>query len=170
MHAHSAHTPQTHVGSNLEQISRVVLPRLTSFLLPPTLSSTLLSVLTQGHSKVILWRTPGVSGVSFCISKPFQRRLVLDGGVEGRELTPSCESTGIITNCWTVIDKKTLELAKKDTPYPKTKERPQWYGRRSTITIKSNPITAGWVTHKLENTYTTEIYKSIITNYNYKFQ
>ena len=26
------------------------------------------------------------------------------------------------------------------------------------ITIKSNPITAGWVTHKLENTYTTEVH------------
>ena len=24
--------------------------------------------------------------------------------------------------------------------------------------IKSNPITAGWVTHKLENTYTTEVH------------
>ena len=26
------------------------------------------------------------------------------------------------------------------------------------ITIKSSPITAGWVTHKLENTYTTEVH------------
>ena len=26
------------------------------------------------------------------------------------------------------------------------------------ITIKSNPITAGWVTHKPENTYTTEVH------------
>ena len=29
---------------------------------------------------------------------------------------------------------------------------------RGAITIKSNPITAGWVTHKLENTYTTEVH------------
>ena len=75
-------------------------------------------------------------------------RLVQDGGVEGRVLTPSCESTGITTNCWTVIDKKTLELTKKDTPHPKTKGKPQWDSRRGAITIKSNHITVGWMTHK----------------------
>ena len=48
-----------------------------------------------------------------------------DGGVEGRALTPSCENTRITTSCWTVIDRKTLELTKKDTPHPKTKEKPQ---------------------------------------------
>ena len=84
--------------------------------------------------------------------------LVQDGGVEGRALTPSCENTRIATNCWTIIDRKTLELTKKDTPHPKTKEKPQWDGRRDAITIKSNPITAGWVTYKLENTYTTEVH------------
>ena len=46
----------------------------------------------------------------------------------------------------------------KVTPHPKTKEKPQRDGRRGAITIKSNPITAGWVTHKLENTYTTEVH------------
>ena len=56
------------------------------------------------------------------------------------------------------MDRKTLELTKKDTPHPKTKEKLQLDGRRGTITIKSNPITAGWVTHKLENTYTTEVH------------
>ena len=85
-------------------------------------------------------------------------RLVQDGRVEGCALTPSCESTGITTNCWTIIDRKTLELTKKDTPHPKTKEEPQWGGRRGAITIKSNPVTAGWVTHKLENNYTTEVH------------
>ena len=73
--------------------------------------------------------------------------------VEWHVFTPSCESTGITTNCWTVIDRKTLELTKKDTPHPKTKEKPQW-DDRGTITIKSNPITTEWVTHKLENNYT----------------
>ena len=86
------------------------------------------------------------------------RGLVQDGRVEGHALTPSCESTGITTNCWTIIDKKTLELTKKDTPHPKTKEKPQWDGRRGAITVKSNPITAGWVIHKLANTYTTEVH------------
>ena len=28
-----------------------------------------------------------------------EKRLVQDGGVEGRALTPSCENTGITTNC-----------------------------------------------------------------------
>ena len=84
-------------------------------------------------------------------------RLFQDGRVEGRALTP-CESTRITTNCWTVIDRKTLELTKKDTPHPKTKEKPQWDSRRGAMTIKSNPITAGWVTHKLENNYTTEVH------------
>ena len=41
-------------------------------------------------------------------------------------------------------------LPKKDTPYPKAKEKPQ--GSR----IKSNPITTGWATHKLENSNTRE--------------
>ena len=62
------------------------------------------------------------------------------------------------TNCWTIIDRKTLELTKKDTPHPKTKEKLQGDGRRGEITIKSNPITAGWVIRKLENTYTTEVH------------
>ena len=82
--------------------------------------------------------------------------MVQEGGVEGRALTPSCESTRITPNCWTLIDRKTLELAKKDTPHPKTKEKPQWDSRKGAITKKSYLITAGWVTHKLENTYTTE--------------
>ena len=72
--------------------------------------------------------------------------------------TPSWERTGITTNCWTIINRKTLELTKKDTPHSKTKEKPQWDGRRGVITIKSNPIPAGWVTHKLENNYTTEVH------------
>ena len=48
-----------------------------------------------------------------------------DGRVEGHALTPSCENTRITTSCWTVIDRKTLELTKKDTPHPKTKEKPK---------------------------------------------
>ena len=33
-----------------------------------------------------------------------------DDGVEWRVLTPSCKRTGITTNYWTIIDRKTLEL------------------------------------------------------------
>ena len=85
-------------------------------------------------------------------------RLLQDGRVEGHALTPSCENTGITTNCWTIIDRKTLELTKKGTPHPRKKEKPQWDGRRGATTIKSNPINAGWVTHKLENNYTTAVH------------
>ena len=46
---------------------------------------------------------------------------------------------------------------KKDTLHPKTKKKPQRDGRRGAIMIKSNPIPAGWVTHKLENNYITEV-------------
>ena len=35
-----------------------------------------------------------------------------DGGVEGRAFTPSCENTRITTSCWTIINRKTLELTK----------------------------------------------------------
>ena len=80
-----------------------------------------------------------------------------DGREEGRALTTSCENSRITTSCWTIIDKKTLEFTITSTPHPKTKEKPQWDGRRGTITVKSNPITAGWVTHRLENTYPTEV-------------
>ena len=46
----------------------------------------------------------------------------------------------------------------KTYPTSKAKEKPQWDGRRGWITVKSNPITAGWVTDRLENTYTTEVH------------
>ena len=49
-----------------------------------------------------------------------------------------------------------LEPTKDGYPHPKTKEKPQYYGRRSAITKKSKPIPAGWATHKLENNYTRE--------------
>ena len=90
--------------------------------------------------------------------KKAKERLVQDGEVEGRALTPSCESTRITANCWTIIDRKTLELTKRDTPHPKTKEKPQWNSRRGAITIKSNPITAGWVAHKLESIHWSEVH------------
>ena len=44
-----------------------------------------------------------------------------DGGVEGHALTPSCENTRITTSCWTIIDRKTLELTKKRYPTSKDK-------------------------------------------------
>ena len=82
--------------------------------------------------------------VNFLILKSLRgRRLAQDGRVEGRALTPSCESTKITTNCWTIIDRKTLELSKNDTPHPKAKEKPQWDGRRGAITIKQIPYQLG---------------------------
>ena len=46
---------------------------------------------------------------------------------------------------------------KKVPPHPKTKAKPQGDGRRGTIMMKSNPIPAGLVTHKLENNKTKEV-------------
>ena len=37
----------------------------------------------------------------------------------------------------------------------KDKEKSTGQHRRSTIMIKSNPISTGWATHKLENNYIT---------------
>ena len=93
----------------------------------------------------------------FIVQSTFYKVDTLKVFAGGHALTPSFENTRITTNCWTIIHGKTLELTKKDTPHPKTKEKPQWDGRRGAIT-KSNPVTAGWVTHKLENTYTTEVH------------
>ena len=53
--------------------------------------------------------------------------------------------------------KKCWNLPKKDTLLPKTKRRPQQDGRRGTTVINTNLIPARWVTHKLENNYTTEV-------------
>ena len=52
-------------------------------------------------------------------------RINQDGGVEGRALTPSCESTRITTGCWKIFDRKTLDFNKEDTPRPRTEEKPQ---------------------------------------------
>ena len=51
--------------------------------------------------------------------------------------------------CW--------NLPKKDSPHPKMKKKPKWDGRRGTIMIKSNPIPAECMTHKLENNNTREV-------------
>ena len=53
--------------------------------------------------------------------------------------------------CWNIPKKK------KDTPHPKTKKKTPQDSRRGTITMKSNPIPIGWVTHKLENNKTKEV-------------
>lgn len=64
--------------------------------------------------------------------------------MEGRELTSLWKPQN--HNCQT-INRKTLELTKKDTKD----------NRRSTIMIKSNPISTGWATDKLENNYITDV-------------
>ena len=81
-----------------------------------------------------------------------QRGLFQDGELEVYALISSCESTKISTSFWTTIDRRALESTKKkkDTPYTNTKKKPQQYGKRGEIMIKSNPISVGWATHKLE--------------------
>ena len=46
---------------------------------------------------------------------------------------------------------------KKDNPCSKLKKKLQLEGRRGTITIKSNLIPSGWLTHRLENSNNKEI-------------
>ena len=46
---------------------------------------------------------------------------------------------------------------KNDTPHPKTKKKPQQDSRRSTVRIKSNPITTRWVIHRQENNNTEKV-------------
>ena len=53
--------------------------------------------------------------------------------------------------------RRSLEPIKKDIPCPETNKKPQKDDRRGTITIKSNPIPAGWVANNLENNNTTEV-------------
>ena len=69
------------------------------------------------------YKSPKLSIISNI--KIHSQRRNQDGRVEGCALTPSCENTRITTSCWTIIDRKTLEFTKKDTPHPKTKEKPQ---------------------------------------------
>ena len=71
--------------------------------------------------------------------------------------TQSCQSSKITISCWTTINRRMLELTKKDIPCPETKKKPQLDGMRGTIMIKTNPIPSGWVTHKLENNNTKEV-------------
>ena len=82
--------------------------------------------------------------------------LVQDGGVEEHVLISSCESTKIATSYWITINRRTLEPTKKYTPCPK-KKKLQQDGRRCAIMIKSNPIHAWWVIHRLKNNNTKEV-------------
>ena len=59
----------------------------------------------------------------------------------------------IAASCWTTIDRRVLTPTKKDDPCPRTKEKLQWDGRWSTITLKSNSIPARWVTQTGEQLY-----------------
>ena len=57
------------------------------------------------------------------------------------KISPSNEHPGLIS--WNPLI--------KDTPRPKTKKKPPLDSRKSTILIKSKPIPARWMIHKLEN-------------------
>ena len=66
-----------------------------------------------------------------------------DGGVEGHALIFSCENSKITTRCRTTIDRRMLDpTKKKDTPHPRTKEKPQKTGGGVKLYLESNPISA----------------------------
>ena len=116
------------------------------------------------HSSILAWRIPwkeepgglqsmGLQRVghdwatSLSLKREIKQKvsflLIQDDGVDDTKAT---------TSCWTTIERRM-----PDIPHPKTKKKPQWDGRMGTITIKSNPISNGWVTHKLENNNTKEL-------------
>ena len=80
------------------------------------------------------------------IKNPHSGILVQDGEVSGRALIYYNESTKIIPSCRTTIYRRMLEPTKKD----KDKEEATAREQEGNIMIKSNPTTAGWVTHKWE--------------------
>ena len=67
------------------------------------------------------WRHPNSSlYITTSFKNKTSGRLLQDGGVEGHVLTSSCESAKIIANCWTIIDRTTLE---KKVPHVKRQRR-----------------------------------------------
>ena len=71
---------------------------------------------------------------------PGIRRIRMVGFKDVRSI--SCENTKIATSCWTTTNGRLLERTKKRYPTSRTKEKPQWDGRRGAITLKSNPVPA----------------------------
>ena len=55
----------------------------------------------------------------------------------------------LMGGCW--------NTPKKDSPCPKTKKKLQQDDRRVPITVKSNSISAGWVTHSLKSNNAKEV-------------
>ena len=64
------------------------------------------------------------------------------------------KSTGVGCHC--LLHRGCWNPPRKDIPTSKSKKKPQWDGRRGSIMIKSNPISARCVIHKLENHNTKE--------------
>ena len=92
-------------------------------LLPPFSLSLILPLSLPFHYVTLSFKKSNLGECQIKINGHGGRNQ--DGGIEGRALTPSCENTRITTSCSTIINRKTLELTKKDTPHPKTKEKPQ---------------------------------------------
>ena len=81
---------------------------------------------------------------------------VQNGGVEVCVLISSCESTKLATNCWTTVDRRTLERTKKRYPVSKDEEATarQWEQHIN----ETNPTPTGWMTHGLGNSNTKEAF------------
>ena len=69
-----------------------------------------------------LWRTVRRFLKKLKIQLPYDPAIPLLGIYP--EKTIIQKESCITTSCWTIIDRKTLEFTKKDTPHPKTKEKP----------------------------------------------
>lgn len=80
---------------------------------------------------------------------------VQDGRVEGCALISSYESNKFTTSCWTIMDRRILEKLPKRSLHFQRQASARW---RDTITIKSNPISTRWVTHRLRTITTKEFF------------
>ena len=71
-------------------------------------------VKSTGIQRTVMKNTDPIGSVS-----------ILEGNSKTKNspVTPSCENTKITTNCWTIINRKTLELTKKDTPHIQRQRR-----------------------------------------------
>ena len=78
------------------------------------------------------------------------------GIVDGHDLTLSDRNTIITTKSWIpmVEGGSMLEATKKHTLDSNKKKKRQWHSRGGGVTIKSNPILARLMSHKLVNNYT----------------
>ena len=116
-----------------------------------------LTVHSWGHTFYVfrqkynnLYQRFSLPSITDCPKNLCSDHPVQDGGVEGWWVSPPARAPKSQLVVKQPLTGEQWNPLKKDTLCPKTK-KPPWDGRRGANMIKSNPIPAGWATHKLEN-------------------